>query len=132
MAEDKKKKFTFRGKTLEELDKMDIREFAKYLKSRQKRTVLRNFDKIEMFIKRCMKKNKKEKVIKTHKREMIIVPPMIGLTILVYNGQNFSPVRISPDMLGHRLGEFAQTRKNVTHGTPGVGATRGSAALSVK
>ncbi len=125
-----KKQFTYRGKTLEELKKLDIREFAKYLTSRERRTVLRNFDIIERFLKKCRKIEGKP--IRTHLRDLIIVPEMVNLTIQIYNGKEFLSIKILPEMLGHRLGEFAITRRTVKHGAPGVGATRSSAALSVK
>ena len=57
---------------------------------------------------------------------------MVGLTIYVHNGKEFSEVKLTAEMIGHRLGEFAATRRQVKHGAPGVGATRSSAALSVK
>jgi small subunit ribosomal protein S19 len=127
-----RKQFTFRGKTLEELSKLDIRGFARYLKARERRSVLRNFDVIERFLKKCKKNQSKGKIIRTHLRDIVIVPEMIGLIIYVYNGKGFVAVKILPEMLGHRLGEFSLTRKQVKHGAPGVGATRSSAALSVK
>ncbi len=126
------REFTFRGKTIEELKKLDTREFAKFLKSRQRRAVLRRFDNIEKFITRCEKKQKKGKPIRTHLRNLVVVPRMMGLTIHVYNGKSYIQVRIIPEMLGHRLGEFSTTRGKVQHGAPGIGATRSSAALSVK
>ncbi|MEM2089940.1 MAG: 30S ribosomal protein S19 [Candidatus Pacearchaeota archaeon] len=126
------KEFLFRGKTLEELKKMDLREFAKYLKSRQRRSVLRQSQVIEKFLKRIEKKKAKGKPIRTHLRDLIIVPQMVGLTIYVHNGKEFIPVKINEEMLGHRLGEFALTRKQVKHGAPGIGATRSTAFLSVK
>ncbi|MEM1535884.1 MAG: 30S ribosomal protein S19 [Candidatus Pacearchaeota archaeon] len=126
------KEFLFRGKTLEELKKMDLREFAKYLKSRQRRSVLRQSHVIEKFLKRIEKKKAKGKPIRTHLRDLIIVPQMVGLTIYVHNGKEFIPVKINEEMLGHRLGEFALTRKQVKHGAPGIGATRSTAFLSVK
>ncbi len=126
------KEFTFRGKTIEELKQLDTREFAKYLKSRQRRAVLRQFDTIENFIARCNKKQKKRKPIRTHLRNLVIVPRMVDLTIYVYNGKTYVRVMIIPEMLGHRLGEFSVTRTKVQHGAPGIGATRSSAALSVK
>ncbi len=125
---ERKKQFTFRGKTLDELKHLDIREFARYLKSRERRTIMRNFDVVERFLKKCKKKEK----IRTHNRDLVIVPQMIGLTIYVYNGKEFTPIKITAEMLGHRLGEFAVTRRQVKHGAPGIGATRSSAALSVK
>jgi len=126
------KEFLFRGKTLEELKQMDVREFAKCLKSRQRRTVLRQFQKIENFIKRCERKITNKKSIKTHSRDIVIVPKMIGMSIQVYNGKTFIPVRIIEEMLGHRLGEFSLTRSRIKHGAAGVGATRGSKFKSVK
>lgn len=126
------REFTFRGKTMEELKQLDTREFAKFLKARQRRTVLRQFDTIENFVVRCEKKQKKGKPIRTHLRYLVVVPRMVGLTIYVYNGKNYVQVRIVPEMLGHRLGEFSTTRTKVQHGAPGLGATRSSAALSVK
>ncbi len=126
------KEFIFRGKTLEELRQLDTREFAKYLKSRQRRAVLRQFDKIEKFVIRCEKEQKKGKQIRTHLRDLVIIPRMVDLTINVYNGKSFLPIKILPEMLGHRLGEFSVTRLKVQHGAAGIGATRSSAALSVK
>ena len=100
--------------------------------ARERRSVLRNFDVIERFIKKCRKLEVKEKKIRTHLRDLVIVPQMVGLIIYVYNGKEFVQVRILPEMLGHRLGEFSVTRRPVKHGAPGIGATRSSAALSVK
>jgi len=128
----KKKEFTYRGKTVEELKQTEIREFAKLLKSNEKRTVLRQSDELQNFILKCKKKTQQEKPIRTHARHLLIVPQMIGLRIGVYNGKIFVPVQIAKEMLGHRLGEFSVTRTKVKHGAAGVGATRSSAALSVK
>ena len=127
-----KKQFTYRGKTIEELKKLDVREFAKLINSRQRRTVLRNFQEIENFVNRAKRKQAKNKKIKTHKRDLIIVPEMVNITISVHNGKDFVPVRILGEMLGHRLGEFSVTRSKVKHGAAGIGATRSSASMSVK
>jgi len=128
----KKKEFKYRGKTLEELKQLDIREFAKYLTARERRSVLRHFDVIERFVQRCQKKQAKGSLIKTHLRDIIIVPPMVGMMIQVYNGRQYMPVKIVGEMIGHRLGEFSVTRGAVKHGSPGIGATRSSASMSVK
>lgn len=122
----KKKEFTYRGKTLEELQKLDVREFAKLTRSRERRTILRQFQDIEGFVNRAKKKMSKKKQIKTHKRHIVIVPEMVGMTIGVHNGRAFTPVQIVGEMLGHRLGEFALTRGRVSHGSAGIGATKGS------
>lgn len=124
--------FTYRNKTIEELKNIGLREFAKFLPSRQRRSLLRQTETVEKFLNQCKKKLAKGKPIRTHLRGIIIVPQMIGLTIYVYNGKEFFKVKIVDEMIGHRLGEFAFTRKRVEHGTPGIGATRSSAFLSVK
>tara|TARA_Y100000310_G_scaffold338386_1_gene427888 strand:+ start:627 stop:1031 length:405 start_codon:yes stop_codon:yes gene_type:complete len=126
-----KEKF-YRGRNIEELKKLDVREFAKLVKARPRRAILRNFDVVEQFIKKCAAKTAKKKAIKTHNRSLVIVPAFIGLTIHVHNGNSFVSVKITEEMLGHRLGEFALTRKGVKHGAAGVGATKSSASLSVK
>jgi small subunit ribosomal protein S19 len=126
MVEIQKKQYIYRGKSMEELKTLDVREFAKYLPSRQKRSVLRNFQVIEDFIKRANTKIDKGKKIRTHSRDIIIVPQMIGMTIQVHSGKVFNPVLIEPEMLGHRLGEMSATRSKVAHSKAGIGATKGS------
>ena len=137
MAEEKqqierKKELTFRGKTIEELKQLDIREFAKFIPSRERRTILRNTDYIENFLSKCRKKNGKNKQIKTHDRDLVIVPEMVDMIINVHNGRSFERVMITIEMLGHRIGEFSLTRSHVKHGAAGIGATRSSASRSVK
>lgn len=122
----RKKEFTYKGKTIDELKKLDVREFSKYLKSRARRSVLRQFQEIEKFVSRSKKKLSKEKPIRTHQRDIVVVPDMVGMKIQVYNGHVFVPVQIIGEMLGHRLGEFAPSRGKVSHGTAGVGATKGT------
>lgn len=129
---EKRKDFTYRGKTIEELKKLDIREFAKFIPARERRTLLRNTDVFERFLTRTKKKIEKEKQVKTHNRNIIIVPQMVGMAIHVYNGRIFERVDILPEMIGHRLGEFSLTRKPIKHGAAGIGATRSSASRSVK
>ncbi len=112
----RKKESTFRGKTLEELKVLEVREFAKLLKTRQKRTVLRNFQEHENFLKRVEKKlSEGKKAIKTHKRDLVIIPKLVGTKIQVYNGREFIPIDISFEMLGHKLGEFSLTRQKAKH-----------------
>lgn len=124
----KSKELKYRGHSLDDLKKMDVRESAKFMPSRSRRTILRNFDTIEKFLKRCEKKLSKNKKIKTHKREIVIVPKMVGMTIGVYNGKTYINVQITPDMIGHRLGEFSLSRTRVNHGSAGIGATKSSRA----
>jgi small subunit ribosomal protein S19 len=130
--ESTKKQFMYRGKSIEELKTLDVREFAKYLKSRQRRAALRQFQVIEDFVSRAKKKAEKNKTIKTHERALVIVPQMVGMRIQIYNGHEFVPVEIIKEMLGHRLGEFSPTRGKVKHGTAGIGSTKGSKSQAKK
>lgn len=122
----KSKDVFYRGVNVEDLKKLDAREVAKYLPSRSRRTVLRNFDVVENFVKRCESIIAAKKKIRTHLRDMVIVPRLVGMTIAVYNGKSFNEVHVSAEMIGHRLGEFSLTREKVTHGSAGLGATKGS------
>jgi small subunit ribosomal protein S19 len=70
--------------------------------------------------------------IKTHCRDFVILPEMIGLKVSIHNGKEFIPIEIKDKMVGHFLGEFALTRKMITHSSPGVGATRSTKFVSVR
>lgn len=109
---------------------MSLEEFAKLVPSRERRKIKRGFTEIEKKLLEDIKSNPKD--IKTHARDMIILPEMIGKTIRVYNGKEWTQVIVEPEMISHRLGEFALTRKQVKHSAPGIGATRSSASLSVR
>ncbi|ADG13252.1 30S ribosomal protein S19 [Methanocaldococcus infernus] len=135
----KKVEFRYRGYTLEELQKMPLKEFVKLLPARARRTILRGLTpqqrKLALKIKRArrlLNKGKEPRIIRTHCRDFIITPDMVGLTFGVYNGKEFVEVKITPEMIGHYLGEFSLTRKPVQHGAPGVGATRSSMFVPIK
>ncbi|MDI3474883.1 MAG: small subunit ribosomal protein [Thermococcaceae archaeon] len=131
----RKKEFRYRGHTLEELLNMSLEEFAKLLPSRQRRSLKRGLSPEQKKLLRKIrlaKKGKYKKPIRTHSRDMVILPEMVGMTIHVHNGKEFVPVQIREEMIGHYLGEFAMTRKVVQHGSPGVGATRSSMFVAVK
>lgn len=124
-----KKEYFYRGKSIDYLKGLDVRESAKYLTSRARRTIMRNFDVIEKFLVRCEKKTLKNKKIRTHLREIVIVPKMVGMVIEVYNGKSFEEVHLIPEMIGHRLGDFSITTVIVKHGGAGIGSTKGSRAM---
>jgi len=125
--------FTYKGKTLEELQKMDIKEFAQLVPARQRRSLLRGLtERQRKLLKKIVENKSKGKVTRTHERDMIILPQMVGAKVAVYNGKEFVTFEITPEMLGHRLGEFALTCKKVEHSAPGFGATRSSSALPKK
>lgn len=118
MAEElvkKSKERFFRGKNVEDLKALNTREFAKLVKSRARRTIMRNYDVVEAFVRKVEEKSAKGKMPKTHDRTIVIVPRMLDKMIGVYNGKEFIKVMISHEMLGHRLGEFSMTRKIAKH-----------------
>lgn len=130
------KVFQFHEKTPEELKKMSIDEFAKLLKSRQRRALKRGLTEQQKKLLEDIRKNP-EKFHKTHIRDMIILPEMVGAKIGLYVGgkgetSKWVSIVIKPEMIGHRIGEFALTCKRVRHSAPGVGATRGSKFIASK
>lgn len=129
------KRFSFRGYTLEELQKLSLDDFARLLPARQRRSLVRGFTpKQKKLIERVRSAiaSGRDAPIRTHCRDMVIIPEMVGLKFAVHNGKEFVVVEVKPEMLGHRLGEFSQTRRKVTHGTPGIGATRSSLYVPLK
>lgn len=68
--------------------------------------------------------NEKPAAVKTHLRNMVVVPEMIGSVVAVYNGKVFNPVEIRPEMVGHYLGEFSITYTPVRHGRAGAASNR--------
>ncbi len=126
--------FTFRGKTSEDLQKLSLEDFSKMIKSRPRRAIKRMSASYKelMALAEEAKKSGSNKPIRTHTREAVIIPRWIGLTFAVYDGKAFKDVVITPEILGHRLGDFAHTTKHVQHSAPGIRATRGSKFLAVK
>ncbi|MBC8500449.1 MAG: 30S ribosomal protein S19 [DPANN group archaeon] len=123
------KEFLYRGKKLEELKNLSLNELSELLPARQRRKIKRGLSDNE---KKLMIKVEKKDNVKTHLRDMILLPQMVGKTIRVHNGKEFQPVTIQEEMIGHYLGEFALTRKKTQHSAPGVGATRSSSSISVR
>jgi small subunit ribosomal protein S19 len=130
------KRFRYRGKSLEELLSMSLDEFVQLLPARQRRSLMRGLTpaqrKLLNKIRTLRKAGKSDVMIKTHVRDMIILPEMVGLTIAVYNGKEYVPVRVTPEMIGHRLGEFSHTTKLVHHGEPGLKASKSSLHIAAK
>ena len=131
-----RKKFTYRGKALEELSSMSFEEFLKLLPARQRRSISRGFSKrhknlIEN-IRGTARSGKEKQVIRTHCRDFIVLPEMVGLEMEVYSGQEFQKFEVQPEMIGHYIGEFVQTRQKVSHSAPGVGATKSSKYVPLK
>ena len=127
------KKFMYRGKTLEELQAMNLEDFSKLLPARQRRNLKRGLPKQEKKLLETIRANKgRDKFIRTHVRDLIILPEMVGAKIGIHNGREFKPVVIEDAMIGHYLGEYSQTRGRVSHSAPGLGATRSSKFVAQK
>ncbi|MEM3926981.1 MAG: 30S ribosomal protein S19 [Desulfurococcaceae archaeon] len=132
------RKFKYRGRNLEELLNMSMDDFVRLLPARQRRSLTRGFTKQQIKllakIRRIIRNPElaKKAVIKTHVRDMIVLPEMVGLTIAIYDGKEFIPVKISPEMIGHYLGEFSPSTKRVVHGEPGLKATKSSRFIAMK
>ncbi len=121
---------TYKGKTLEEIKDMSLAEFSELTTARSRRTLKRGLTEEQKIFLERLKSAKKP--LKTHCRDLVIVPEMIGHKILIHNGKEWNLVEINIEMLGKRLGEFSQTRKRLAHSAPGIGATRSSKHLSVR
>lgn len=124
-----KKIFKYHGKTLEELKELDYDALSKHMPSSQRRKIKRGFTDEE---KKLIKKLESKDYAKTMLRDMIVLPFMVGKTLSIHNGQKYEKVDLQPETIGCRLGELTLTRKRVTHGSAGVGATRSSASSSVR
>jgi len=132
--------FMIRGYTLNQLKSMSIEEFAqKVADSRTRRTLLRRLKigfppEWENFYRKCylQLQGKYKKTVKTHAREIIILPSIVGAKVGVYNGKEFVEFEIRPEMIGRRLGEFVYTTKKVQHSAPGIGASKSSKFMKAK
>jgi len=133
-----KRQFLYRGKTVDELKRMNMDEFIQLLPARQRRSLKRGLpNRHKKLLERLRrsyraKKKGKELIIRTHCRDMIIFPEMVGLTVGVYNGHEFVTYKIYPEMIGCFLGEFSIPTIHVSHGSPGIGATRSSKYVPLK
>jgi small subunit ribosomal protein S19 len=132
------KEFSYRGHSMESLAGMSMDEFINLLPSRQRRSLQRGLTPEQRILLEKLRKVKeaqqqgKDASLKTHVRDLIVLPEMVGAKINVHNGKEFVAMEIKPDMIGHYLGEFAITNKPVRHGTPGIGASRSSMYVPLK
>ncbi|RNJ59103.1 ribosomal protein S15 [Verticillium nonalfalfae] len=142
-AELKKKrafrKFSYRGIDLEALLDLDSEQLRDVVHARARRRINRGLKRRPMGLIKKLRKakqeakpNEKPDLVKTHLRDMIVVPEMIGSVIGIYSGKEFNQVEIKPEMVGHYLGEFSISYKPVKHGRPGIGATHSSRFIPLK
>jgi small subunit ribosomal protein S19 len=128
----KKKEFRFHGLNIDEVKKLNYEEFLPYIPSRTRRSLKRGLTIHQNKLVSDIDNAERGQVIRTHLRDMIILPNFIDHKIAVHNGKDFQEITIEPEMIGHYLGEFAITRKKVKHTGPGVGATRSSKFMPLK
>ena len=135
-----RKQIHYRGKTLAELLEMPLDELVQLLPSRQRRSLMRpeywTAERSKLLgklreAKEAMDKGK-QIIVKTHRREFIILPEFVGLTVEIYNGKEFVPIEIDIPKIGTYFAEYAHPRKLVRHSAPGIGATRSSMYVPLK
>lgn len=136
------RKFKYMGLSFNELQALSMDEFIKLLPSRKRRSLTRPtywtpkrkklLEDIRKQVKMMKDGKKRIKPVKTHLRDMIILPEMVHARIGVHNGKDFVEFIIHPDQIGHVFGEFAMTTKLVRHGSPGMGATKSSLYIPLK
>ncbi len=125
----RKEEFLYRGRKVADLAKLSVEELAGLLPARQRRTIKRGLVKDN---KKLMTSLKNKDSVRTHIRNMIVMPDMVGKNLEIYNGKSFEKVEVMPEMIGHFFGEFSLTRGRVQHGAAGVGATRSSKYVPLK
>ncbi len=129
------KEFLYRGLSKEELDNTSLEKLFQLFNSRQRRSLTRGITDGKRKLIEEMKSAKAGKLknpIKTHLRDLIVLPYMVGITVNVFSGKEFVPLTIRTEMVGHYLGEYVITNKRVNHGAPGVGASRSSLYVPLK
>ena len=126
----RKEEFTYHGYKIDELREMSLQDLIPVMPSRVRRKVSRGWTiGEERFLSDIRGGSTR---IRTHQRDMIILPEMIGREVEIYNGKEFIRVELQPESVFHYLGEFALTRRRVTHGSAGIGATRSSKFVPLK
>jgi small subunit ribosomal protein S19 len=126
----RKEEFTYRGNSVADLQQMGMSELLPLMPARARRKFERGLSRDHEKLLSDMREGKER--IRTHLRDMVVLPEMIGRTIEVHNGKEFIRVDIQPEAVFHYLGEFALTRRRVSHGSAGIGATRSSKYVPLK
>jgi small subunit ribosomal protein S19 len=130
IATRRKKEFTYCGMTLDELKELSLEELLPLLPARARRSMKRGIKpNQEKFWKHV---DEGKSPIKTHRRDIVVLPKLVGMKVSVYNGNSWIEFEVQPEMIGHFLGEFALTRRFEKHTGPGVGATRSSKYMPLR
>ena len=109
----RKREFLYRGLTMEELKELSFDEVLELLPSRARRTYIRGLNSEQEKVYEALRTS--EEVVRTHRRDLPIVPEFVGKTVAVYNGKEFKEFEIKPEMIGCFLGEFVVNRKTPQH-----------------
>jgi len=126
----RREEFTYHGFRLDDLKKMGITELVPLMPARARRKINRGMTRGEENL--LSRFRASDTRIRTHLRDMIIMPEMVGREVEIYNGKEYIKVEIQPEAVFHYLGEFAPTRRRVAHGSAGIGATRSSKYVPLK
>jgi small subunit ribosomal protein S19 len=128
----RKREFMLRGRTLPELQSFSMEELGKVLPARARRSLRRGFNTEQQRFLEKLRSFPKDKPLRTHVRDAMILPEHVGHRVAVHNGKEFKEFEIRPEMIGHYYGEFSLTRRFEKHSGPGVGATRSSKFMPLK
>ena len=140
VSERRKKEFLYRGHNIEQLramplfppeDDEDMDSVVGLLSARARRSFSRGVSQQNEHLRQRIQRAD-GKVVRTHRRDAVILPEFVGSTIGIHNGRGFNDVEIKSEMIGHYLGEFGITRNSVVHSGPGVGATKSSKHVPLK
>lgn len=144
------KEFEYRGVALADLEKMPIDKLRGLLGARQRRSLKRGVTDGKRKVIARMRAARAAAAataagepeggggggapprIRTHLRDLIVLPFMVGTTVHVYNGKEFKEIEVKPEMIGHYIGEYSLSGRRVSHGAPGVGASRSSLYVPLK
>jgi len=127
------KDYLYRGRMAEDLQALSMDEFIRLLPSRMRRSLRRGLsDTQRKTIEKIRLSKPGDKPVRTHSRDLIILPEMMGKTVQLFNGREFVDIKIDEKKVGHYLGEFAITNQPVRHGRPGIGASRSSMYIPLK
>jgi small subunit ribosomal protein S19 len=128
----RKKEFTLHGLTLPQLLELPLADLAKILPARARRSITRGFNADQQTFLDKILEHPKDRPLRTHGRDVLILPAHVGHRVSIHNGKEFKEIEVRPEMIGHYYGEFALTRRFEKHSGPGVGATRSSKFMPLK
>jgi len=124
--------FLYRGQSIKDIVALPWDQQLQLMPSRSRRFFGRELDHDTQVFFEKVKAAAEGDELRTHLRDFPVIPAMVGKLVHIHNGKEFQKIGITSEMIGHKLGEFALTRKAVKHTGPGVGATRSSKFMPLK